>query len=157
MLFSKTISINFKASSVGRLWFVRFSSAFRQASFASQHGTLGYNTLTSRQNMMVLYGNGCGIEFNLLTKSVESFIKLGKLLTFSLSSFSTNSAIFSVAPCLPLIITLNGLFVTASHNPFDILRVFYVLCSCCYRPQNPTAIRSRPRQYMTQRKSTKTQ
>jgi hypothetical protein len=65
------------------------SSAFRQASVASSRGTLGYNALTSRQSMMVLYGNGCGIEFNLLRKSVDSFMKLGKLLTFSLSSFST--------------------------------------------------------------------
>jgi hypothetical protein len=51
---------------MGKLWFVRLFNAFRQASVASSRGTLGYNALTSRQSMMVLYGNGYGIEFNLL-------------------------------------------------------------------------------------------
>jgi hypothetical protein len=42
-------------------------------------------------------GNGCGILFNFCSNSVVSFMLLFKLHTFSISSCSTTSAIFSVA------------------------------------------------------------
>ena len=65
ILFSSTVSINFKASSVGNLGLGRLSKYILHAFLVSFHGTLGYKALTSRQNMIVSGGNGCSILCNL--------------------------------------------------------------------------------------------
>jgi hypothetical protein len=54
--------------------FLRFCNAFSHTILVSFLGTLGYNALTSKQNIIEFPGNGCGILFYFCSNSVVSFM-----------------------------------------------------------------------------------